>query len=417
MIRLLSLLLGLSLLSGCTNFSGLREELQESRSQLGRLAGRVVSPACASCPTVLVAVGARDDERVHTYRVYERPGNFEMVTFGGSRYLFGFNDLNNDFEYQPGEPSGWVELPKIFKAGMRADGIELTLSQANTEAPGFGNLFDMRGMTLGAIDVELGAMASLDDPRFDQDVADLGMWQPLRFMKEGHAGIYFLQAFDPAKTPVLFVHGINGTPRHFSSIVVSLDKEKFQPWFLYYPSGIDLAALGDGMLGMISELHHRYPFKRMHLVAHSMGGLLTRSYLSACVKSKNCTYLRSFTSISSPFGGHDAAQSGVTYAPVVVPAWRNLAPGSPFLNSLFANKLPRNVPHHLVFGYRNTALVGKASGDGTITLASQLRREAQLQAVSLRGFDEDHMSILESEEAVAYINGLLLTAKSREQTE
>lgn len=408
MIRLLPLLLGLSLLSGCTNFSGLREELQESRTQLGRLAGRVVSQACANCPTILVALGTRDDERVHTYRVYERPGNFEMVTFGGSRYLFGFNDLNNDFEYQSGEPSGWVELPKSFKAGMRADGIELILSEANIEAPAFGNLFDLRGMTLGAIDVELGAMSTLDDARFDQDVADLGMWQPLRFMKEGYAGIYFLQAFDPAKTPVLFVHGINGTPRHFSTIVASLDKEKFQPWFLYYPSGIDLAALGDGMLGMVSELHHRYPFKRMHLVAHSMGGLLTRSYLSACVKSNNCAYLRSFTSISSPFGGHDAAQSGVDYAPVVVPAWRSLAPGSRFLNNLFVSKLPRKVSHHLVFGFRNSSLVGKASSDGTITIASQLRSEAQLQAVSLRGFDEDHMSILDADEVVSYIHGLLM---------
>lgn len=411
MIRLCAMALaGLlaGLVAGCTNFSELRQELNEARSQLGRVSGHVVSKSCPDCPTILVALDAPTAKQVHTYRVYERPGHFEMVTFGGSRVLFGFNDLNNDFEYQASEPSGWVRLPDDFSAGKRADHIELELTEHNAGAsPTFGNLFDLRGMTLGTIDVELGAQAGLEEARFDADKAELGLWQPLRFMKDGYAGIYFLETYDPEKTPVLFVHGINGSPRDFSTLIGSLDRQQFQPWVLYYPSGLELTAMSDGMYGMLTELHHRYSFKDLYLVAHSMGGLVSRGYLKGCAKSGNCRYLRSFTSISSPFGGHLAAQSGINYAPVVIPVWRSMAPDSRFLQGLFAEGLPGDIPHHLLFGYRNNVLVGRTSGDGTITLASQLRDEAQTQASSQRGFDEDHLSILEAPALLEHFNRLV----------
>lgn len=401
-------------LAGCTNFIELREDLQEAKTQLGRISGTVVSKTCADCPTVLVVLDDPTSEKVHTYRVYERPGAFSMVTLGSSRYLFGFNDLNRDFQFQEGEPSGWLRLPDSFAAGSAIDKLELVLGENKAAAkPVFGNLFDLRGMTLGSIDVELGTRASLEDSRFDADKAEMGLWQPLSFMKEGYAGLYFLDEYDPAKTPVLFVHGINGSPRDFSSLIASLDRRQFQAWVFYYPSGINLAAMSDGLFGMLSELRHRYPFKAMHVVAHSMGGLVSRGYLKACTKNRNCSYLRSFTSLSSPFGGHAAAQSGVDYAPVVVPVWRSMAPDSAFLKELFAEPLPGGIPHNLLFGYRNNVLVGTTSGDGTITLASQLRSEAQVQASSQRGFDEDHLSILDAEAVHGHVNRLLRASQGK----
>lgn len=44
--RLLALCCAL-LLAGCTNFMELRQELQESKTQLGRIAGTVVSPSAS----------------------------------------------------------------------------------------------------------------------------------------------------------------------------------------------------------------------------------------------------------------------------------------------------------------------------------------------------------------------------------
>jgi hypothetical protein len=42
-----------------------------------------------------------------------------------------------------------------------------------------------------------------------------------------------------------------------------------------------------------------------------------------------------------------------------------------------------------------------------VAVSSELRPEAQDEARSLRGFDEDHTSILRSAEVAAYLNGIL----------
>lgn len=406
-IRQWALLLFFSM-AGCTNFSALHKDMQESRSQLGRIAGEALSESCPDCPIVLVTLEKPDSAHVHTYRVYERAGAFSLFTRGVSRYLFAFNDLNNDFQFQESEPHAWLRLPESFGAGAQIENLKLTLTtRAERPLPAFGNLFDLRGADSGSIDVQLGTPAHLGDPRFDDDIAGIGLWQPWRFMKEGYAGVYFLDKYDPGKTPVLFVHGINGSPRSFAMLAGSLDRSRFQPWVFYYPSGFELSAMGDGMFGLLSELHHRYGFNDLHIVAHSMGGLVSRGYLKTCAGTDTCRYLRSFISISSPFGGHEAARSGVDYAPAVIPVWRSMVPSSRFLRTLFAEPPPAGVAHHLLFGYRNNAVVGSGSSDGTVSLSSQLRPEAQNQAASVRGFDEDHMSILDAVEVLEYINRLL----------
>ena len=415
MLRSLTVALACLLLSACGNFLNLRKELSEAKSHLGYLAGNVTSPSCPDCSTILVALGDIDEKTVHSYRIYERPMDFEIVTFSKARYLLAFNDLNNDFEFQENEPCAFTVLPDGFGGGGRVDHLALTLQPKNTCPSGFGNLFKMRGSTRGNIDVELGKVVDLDDSRFASRVATIGMWQPLRFMREGYAGLYFLEPYLPSKTPVLFVHGINGSPREFAALISRLDRNKYQPWILYYPSGLQIGALGDGMLGMLTELHHRYSFGELHVIAHSMGGLVTRSFLAACAESESCQYLRSFTSISTPFGGHALAQSGLNYAPVVMPVWRSLAPGSPFLTELFKSSMPNNVPHHLLFGYRNASLANKESSDGTISLTSQLRYEAQQQASSQRGFDEDHKSILFAEPVLQHVMDLLQRSESGSQ--
>jgi hypothetical protein len=130
------------------------------------------------------------------------------------------------------------------------------------------------------------------------------------------------------------------------------------------------------------------------------------------VREEECDYVRSFTSISSPFGGASAARSGIAYAPVVMPVWRSMAPESDFLRELFATPLPRGVHHHLLFGYHNTSTLSSQSGDGTIPLASQLRAAAQEQAKSLHGIDEDHMSILANAQTWRYVEAIIAGAAS-----
>lgn len=400
-----------AVLGGCgslLDLLDLRRDLQELENSFGVLGGSTHSASCEACPTIIVALGETDGEQVLTYRVLERPGPFELAVPGGTRHLFAFNDRNNDFVHQPDEPSARLTLPADFGPGRSVRALTLTLEpRPGGPAPQLANLFDLRGMVLGSLDVALGSVMPLDDTRFDHSQAWLAMWQPLQFMKAGYAGIYFLQPYDADKTPVLFIHGIAGSPRDFTALIGDLDRERFQPWVLYYPTGIDLDAIADGLLGMLTALHHRHGFERLHVVAHSMGGLVARAFINDCARAVQCAYLRTLVTLSTPFGGHPYAQEGVDRSPVVMPMWRSIAPGSPFLSSLFDQPLPHPVRHHLLFGFHKPERGSGPSGDGTISLSSQLPPTAQDQATSVRGFDEDHLSILLADDATGHVNTLL----------
>ena len=404
-----ALILCVGALSGCSGLVKLSSDLRETARDIRLVSGTVTSPACRDCETIIVVLADEAGSSVDNYRVFERPGAFRLAALATSRYLFAFQDLNGDFEFQSDEPSGWFDLRDAsFFFGQAEDiGIVLSGDAGRRRPASLGNLFDLRGSTLGRVDVQLGKPARLDDARFSPEAAAMGMWQPLRFMKEGYAGIYFLEPYAADKTPVLFVHGIAGSPRDLDDVIAVLDRRRFQPWLMNFPSGLDIRALGDGLVGLLAELRHRFGFAELHIVAHSMGAVVVREYLAECARSGGCDYARRFISISAPFGGDSAARLGVEYAPVVMPVWRSLASDGTFIKRLFDEPLPDSVTHFLVFGFRNSATLRSASGDGVIPLASQLRPEAQTQARALRGFDEDHMSILANQQVLRYIKEIL----------
>jgi hypothetical protein len=58
------------------------------------------------------------------------------------------------------------------------------------------------------------------------------------------------------------------------------------------------------------------------------------------------------------------------------------------------HSLASEVGFHLFFGFRMRARSGTAS-EGSISVASQLRLRAQAEAASQRGFDSDHVEILQ----------------------
>jgi hypothetical protein len=123
--------------------------------------------------------------------------------------------------------------------------------------------------------------------------------------------------------------------------------------------------------------------------------------------------------IATPWGGHAAAQSGVDRSPVVVYSWNDVAPKSDFLRHLFwadevggpRRRLPDHTAYHLLFGYDNGG--DGPSGDKTVTVASQLRSEAEDEATSWKGFDADHTGILRDPETARYLNALLESAARR----
>ena len=72
-----------------------------------------------------------------------------------------------------------------------------------------------------------------------------------------------------------------------------------------------------------------------------------------------------------------------------------------------AQRLPDSVPFDLLFGYEGSSLFHNGNSDGTIALTSLLAPAAQVQARQIRGFSEDHVSILRSQEVAQTPNQLL----------
>ena len=107
--------------------------------------------------------------------------------------------------------------------------------------------------TLGQLTVT-GDVISLADARFTQQNAESGLWRPFDFVQNSWAGIYFLEPYDAKKVPVLFVHGINGTPASFDYLIEHLDSTRFQPWVYYYPSGLHLAGIANHLDDTLAKL-------------------------------------------------------------------------------------------------------------------------------------------------------------------
>ena len=213
---------------------------------------------------------------------------------------------------------------------------------------------------------------------------------------------------------MLFVHGISGTPRDFQHLIAALDHDRFQPWVFYYPSGAGLDALAQLLEQLFVRLRLEYRFKEAVVVAHSMGGLVTRAFLLRDYEGNQADVVHTYVTISSPLGGMKSAADGVANSPVVVRSWYGLVPGSPFLDGLFyknsekteRRKLPESMAYHLFFG-----IVGKGSTDNVVSINSQLRYEAQEEARSMRAFTETHTSILESPAVAARLNEILVAVR------
>ncbi len=249
-----------------------------------------------------------------------------------------------------------------------------------------------------------GTIRNLSDPLFDSDFAALGMYEPAAFLESAPTMFYALEE-DSYKAPIIFVHGIGGSAREFTTIVARLDRQLYMPWFFYYPSGSDLDQLAEIFYNIfLSGKAVPGSTKPMIVVAHSMGGLVVREALNKYrgIESENRVDL--LITIASPFGGHPSAALGEKHGPLVLPSWRDLNPDGPFIERLFRKPLPSHVSHHLLYTYGNpeTLKLGENS-DGVVPLSSQLHPMAQRQATEQFGFNSSHTGVLKDEDTIQRI--------------
>jgi pimeloyl-ACP methyl ester carboxylesterase len=403
--------------SGCSFIAaGQQQEIIDATCVIS---GQVTTAKKDSRPIVVVLVqrveGQERPWRVADHFVLDEPGRWGFGAKPGRYALVAFQDRSRDLVYNPGETyaTAAIDDPLTCTSGARLTGIAIAIPEkAARPLPGTFDIpklqrRDAQGQlqaTLGEL-VKAGEIASLSDKRFSQEVAEEGLWKPYDFLLDTGAGIYFLEPYDPHKIPVLFVHGINGTPASFEYLIDQLDHKRFQPWVYYYPSGAHLGAIADNLDQTMAKLQLRYGFKRFAVVAHSMGGLVSRGFVERRAKGVQAQAIPLFVTISTPWGGHKAANAGVKTAPVVVRVWEDMVPGSDYQKSIYATPLPAATRHHLLYTFKGSS--GGEPGDGAVTVASQLLPQAQREAVKVYAFDEDHMSVLRNAQVSQLVNKLL----------
>ena len=386
------------------------------------IGGRVDAERRDEAPLIVVLArqtGAdpmkRESWQLADHFVLEQPGLWQFVASAGTYGVVAFQDLNRDLKHQPGEPFLRIEADRIFtcKAGERRSDMALMIPAAGRsrinevmdiatlQARTFNDQLDISLTQVTAV----GEIASLSDPRFDDKVAQAGLWRPFDFLFQGHPGIYFLGAYDSSKIPVLFVHGINGTPQNFKTLIDRLDRSRFQPWVYYYPSGASLPKIADHLTQTMRKVQLQYGVREFGVVAHSMGGLVSRGFLQRYRAGGATASIPLFISISTPWDGHKGAEMGLKTAPVVVRVWVDMAPGSDYLKSLYARDT--GVPHYLLFSFRQSGVSMGEGNDGVVTVASQLRPAAQENALRIEGYNETHMGVLEAQAVSQKVNALL----------
>ncbi|MCK5807695.1 alpha/beta hydrolase [bacterium] len=393
---------------GSCSLMTLKRNIKEM-SYFAKVSGTIKTEVATKNP-ILIAIIKEEPgvPQLVNYVVQQTPGDFVLFMEPGKYRLFVYEDTNRDKKYQSNERIVRSKLLDIA-SGMILENIKLTIPEKLDQEliAAIEAIKKNATIKLNNAKINIGKVVSIDEKYFSEENSAMGMWDPLRFIKEVPFGLFMLQEYDPDKIPVLFVHGTNGTPKDFKYLISQLDTEKFQPWVFYYPTSPRLNTVGRFLNRSVTELIVKYNIKEINVVGHSMGGLVSRSFINHTLKDGKTSVVKRFISISTPWHGDKRAKRGVDKSPVVMPVWKDLAPDSKFLAELFKEKLPAEIRYTLLFTYKGGSSGDGETNDGVVPLLSQLRLDAQEEAKLVRGFNENHSSVLKSKDVSDLINSIL----------
>ena len=107
--------------------------------------------------------------------------------------------------------------------------------------------------------------------------------------KRGRRGLFLMEPYDPAKTPVVLVHGLASSPfawRELTNTIFGRPelRDRFQVWHYFYPTGAPYLYAGRMFRQTLTRaLHELDPRGKdpassdVVLIGHSMGGLLAKT--------------------------------------------------------------------------------------------------------------------------------------------
>jgi pimeloyl-ACP methyl ester carboxylesterase len=397
------------LLSACV-IQDLHQDLTEFEDSYGVFKGQAVGGYGDA--DILVALINEQTGTVEKVRTVRQGEEVYVLLPRADYYAVAFEDKNSDFAYQSGEAAWLIDGPRIswineldFDDQIDWASLPVQEIKLSTET-----------ILTGAWDLSLDALntdnflrvVTWDDPNFSADKIELGMWRPQEFIRTIGFGLYVLEEFDPSKNVVVLVHGINDSPKVFRELS-GVIPDDYQLLFFHYPSSSGLKYTSYVLSEAIDEVVQRYDVAQLDVIAHSMGGLVSKGMIYEAnpdVRER----LRLFISIASPFGGHAAAAAGVKWAPhrtLVAPVWRGMAPDSSHLQTIDGLDLTNGPMHHMFYTYSHER-GGERQGDDTVvSVESQLAESARRNAAAIYPIADSHVGVMSNDCALRMVRAIL----------
>lgn len=392
-------------ISAC-NLREIKQEINKAESA-GVIQGKILLDTDQSGPVIVYRYSLQNKTFISDrFTRANFLGKYQFDSLPGTFFIAAFVDKNKDGIFQENEHGNFYSIepdkpaPVSLKPGETVVVPDITIAGKSPEL----RLGVKEAYNLEKISKNIGRTISLYDPIFTESNYSMGMWQPLRFLEQVGGGLFFLQPYQSNKIPVIFIHGLNGGPLDWKEAIENLNPEFFQPWILYYPSGLKLDFTSDYLVQALLHLQDKYSFDRVFMAAHSLGGLVARS----SIKKYHQQYpamadsLGLLLTVNSPLKGMSSAAIGVQNSPIVLPVWRDLDPDSKFLLDLNSWLLPEKNPYHLVFSFKTDS-----TGDGVVPLPSQLPFEVQKNVVRMYGFNNTHVGTLKDKAFLDLFNSIL----------
>ncbi|MBW2564356.1 MAG: hypothetical protein JRE29_10070, partial [Deltaproteobacteria bacterium] len=271
---------------GC-GFLRLKQDLKEWET-VSTISGTIISESPRKKPIFIGLLSI--DKELLRYDIKYESGHYEFFVLPGTYYIAAFEDANEDFIFQHDEYVGAYGYPDPIKvaAGGNIDTINVTLLSPEKAKVAMPEIYTKPEKTvkIEAKDVQFGEIVKINDPRFSIENAEIGLWEPFRFVNEIGWGFFFMEPYNPKKIPIIFVHGAGGHPGQWAYLIEHIDRTRFQPWLVYYPSGLRIEDIGNALAEASTRMKQRYKYDNIIIVAHSMGGLVSRSAINHLSKRK-----------------------------------------------------------------------------------------------------------------------------------
>lgn len=174
-------------------------------------------------------------------------------------------------------------------------------------------------MTAHMVMYPLGVL--LTQPTARQRRHDLGGLSP-----EQRGLVHY--AVDAAATPILFVHGIIDNHSIFAVMERALRRRGFSDlsWFDYGLLTSDIRAAAVDFGRAVSKLVAESGYERIHVIGHSLGGLIARYYVQ---RLGGHQHVRTLITLGTPHRGTELARAGH-----LLPLVRQLRPSSNVITEL-----------------------------------------------------------------------------------